>query len=441
MMRANGFTRNRATSRAACGLAYGGSANATSYCPGWSSSANLRASTRCTAVRSSTLRSVMLALSDDNASRWISTKSALTAPRESASKPSAPEPANRSSTRAPRNGRWRMENHASRTRSPVGRTVSPAGVFKRRPLNSPAMIRTIPTPAPPRMRNSECGMRNVKVSVVQRADFQGNSAFHIPHSALSNTGRHGRHPCLQRGPPLPLVALQPERDIQPLREPLVGDRVCPLKRNRRERPRGVVQGEAQVVRPDAARAHRAGLPHAEDRGRIARTARLEVADQLLQLVAHETQRQLEVDPLGGHQVVGAQKLARDGEKRNTERVVALPADGEARRHGVTAVLLEMVPDPVQRGVQIEARHAPPRAPPHFAPLFPTDEKRGPPVTLHQAGRDNPDHPGVPRVGGAHQGAVLRPQHALRQLHRLVEDTRSEERRVGKECRSRWSPYH
>src|SRR2546426_8554937 len=27
------------------------------------------------------------------------------------------------------------------------------------------------------------------------------------------------------------------------------------------------------------------------------------------------------------------------------------------------------------------------------------------------------------------------------LTRLMEKTRSEERRVGKECRSRWSPYH
>ena len=26
-------------------------------------------------------------------------------------------------------------------------------------------------------------------------------------------------------------------------------------------------------------------------------------------------------------------------------------------------------------------------------------------------------------------------------HHTIEDTRSEERRVGKECRSRWSPYH
>src|SRR5260221_8125152 len=28
-----------------------------------------------------------------------------------------------------------------------------------------------------------------------------------------------------------------------------------------------------------------------------------------------------------------------------------------------------------------------------------------------------------------------------ELARLMKDTRSEERRVGKECRSRWSPYH
>src|SRR6266545_2557792 len=30
---------------------------------------------------------------------------------------------------------------------------------------------------------------------------------------------------------------------------------------------------------------------------------------------------------------------------------------------------------------------------------------------------------------------------FRLLHHLVEHSRSEERRVGKECRSRWSPYH
>ena len=30
---------------------------------------------------------------------------------------------------------------------------------------------------------------------------------------------------------------------------------------------------------------------------------------------------------------------------------------------------------------------------------------------------------------------------LRQVHPLSAPPRSEERRVGKECRSRWSPYH
>src|SRR5213594_1568497 len=389
MMRANGFTRNRATSRAACPVAYGGSANATSYWPECSCSANLRASTRWTTVRSSTLRRVMLALSDDNASRWISTKSALTAPRESASRPSAPEPANRSRTRAPRSGRWRMENHASRTRSPVGRTASPAGVFKRRPLNSPAIIRTIPCPPPPLpVRSAECGMS-------KRASRGQRPSNSIPHSALSSTRRHRRHPRLQRRPPLPLVALQPEGDVQPLREPMVGDRVGPLERDRGEHPRRVVQGEAQVVRPDTPRADRARLAHAEHRRRIARTAWLEVANQLLQLVAHEAQRQLQVHPLRGHQVVGVQKLTRDGEKRNTERVVALAADGEPRRHGVAAVLLEMVPDAMQRSVQVEARDAPPRAPPHLAPLLPADEECGPPIALHQPRGDDPDHPRVP----------------------------------------------
>ena len=34
-----------------------------------------------------------------------------------------------------------------------------------------------------------------------------------------------------------------------------------------------------------------------------------------------------------------------------------------------------------------------------------------------------------------------PDSALRLLDTMEETNRSEERRVGKECRSRWSPYH
>src|SRR2546425_688847 len=39
----------------------------------------------------------------------------------------------------------------------------------------------------------------------------------------------------------------------------------------------------------------------------------------------------------------------------------------------------------------------------------------------------------------HRHAAARHTVARRDL--LVQDDRSEERRVGKECRSRWSPYH
>src|SRR6266566_3259461 len=349
-MRANALRRNMATRRAASCPAYGGSANATSYWPGCSRSAKRSASARWIAARSSTLSVFTLALSVARANRCSSTKSALTAPRDSASNPSAPEPANRSSTRAPRIERCRIENHASRTRSAVGRTLSVAGVLRRRPLNSPAMMRIMPTPTAFPSRNAEGGTRNRKGSVC--------SAFRVPRSCAR---RHRRHPRLQCGPPLPLVALQPERHVQPLGEPLIGNRVGPLERDGRQRTRLVVQREAQVVRADPARAYGAGTAHPEHGRRIAGAARLEIADQLLQLVAHEAQWQLQVHPLRRHQVVGAQKLACDAEKRNTKRLVALPADREARRHGVPAVFLEMGRPALQRGVEVEARDAPARA--------------------------------------------------------------------------------
>src|SRR2546425_11696440 len=36
---------------------------------------------------------------------------------------------------------------------------------------------------------------------------------------------------------------------------------------------------------------------------------------------------------------------------------------------------------------------------------------------------------------------MAPLHRVGQVRRVCRDARSEERRVGKECRSRWSPYH
>ena len=41
-----------------------------------------------------------------------------------------------------------------------------------------------------------------------------------------------------------------------------------------------------------------------------------------------------------------------------------------------------------------------------------------------------------------QGAIFCVLHSqARELEVIPQDLRSEERRVGKECRSRWSPYH
>src|SRR5256885_8756567 len=45
---------------------------------------------------------------------------------------------------------------------------------------------------------------------------------------------------------------------------------------------------------------------------------------------------------------------------------------------------------------------------------------------------------VAGVGHDHEARALDP---VRQLLLRLERDRSEERRVGKECRSRWSPYH
>ena len=48
----------------------------------------------------------------------------------------------------------------------------------------------------------------------------------------------------------------------------------------------------------------------------------------------------------------------------------------------------------------------------------------------------------PNCSTAQLVIALKPLHDLFKIKRIVVSTyRSEERRVGKECRSRWSPYH
>ena len=84
-----------------------------------------------------------------HASRSRSTKTQREAPRESASRPIAPEPANRSSTRAPSTGPDEA-NAASRTRSPVGRVTTPFGAAIPCPLREPATILNVGVSEAPR---------------------------------------------------------------------------------------------------------------------------------------------------------------------------------------------------------------------------------------------------------------------------------------------------
>ena len=72
----------------------------------------------------------------------VSSSVAVAAPREQASKPRAPLPANKSSTCVPRMCGASQLNSVSRTRSGVGRMAATWGKRKRRPRQIPAMMRT-----------------------------------------------------------------------------------------------------------------------------------------------------------------------------------------------------------------------------------------------------------------------------------------------------------
>jgi hypothetical protein len=73
-----------------------------------------------------------------------STRTAEAAPRDTASIPSAPVPANRSSTLAPSTRSPSTPNSASLTRSLVGLVSRPGTARSRRPPRRPPTTRTLP---------------------------------------------------------------------------------------------------------------------------------------------------------------------------------------------------------------------------------------------------------------------------------------------------------
>src|SRR5512145_1348944 len=162
-----------------------------------------------------------------------------------------------------------------------------------------------------------------------------------------------------------------------------------------------------MVRADAARADRARVPHAEHGRRIPRPARLEMPHQTLELRADLVQRQLEIDPLARREVLGREKLPRNAEERTAKLVEPVTPDGEAGRHRMAAVFLEVHTDAMEGAVEVKARNASSRAAPQLTARFPPDQERRPAVTLDETRSHDADHAGMPRVGGKHDGGVVR----------------------------------
>src|SRR5690349_5492984 len=145
-----------------------------------------------------------------------------------------------------------------------------------------------------------------------------------------------------------------------------------------------------MVAADAARPDGPRVAHAEHGRRVARAARLEMANQPLQLLTHGRERHLEVDALSGREVVGREPRRGDGEKCAAKAVELVAADREPRGHRVTAVLLEVRTALVQRAVKIESGNAAPRAAAELPSLIPADQKRRAAVALHEPRGDDPD---------------------------------------------------
>ena len=129
------------------------------------------------------------------ASGSVSTKVADAAPRDSASNPSAPLPANKSATRKPSNVPRRLasiENKVSRTRSVVGRVSSPRGASIVRPRHLPAMI----------LISGTCGTSRARIGRLRRhlpAPGRPVSGVHKPYESAA---RPAAPSTLELGEPL-----------------------------------------------------------------------------------------------------------------------------------------------------------------------------------------------------------------------------------------------
>ena len=120
----------------------GGSINTTSQF--FDSSGACKASPQKTEARSVAPSCSISWFNDRQPRALLSTKRQLLAPRDSASNPKAPEPANRSTHDAPLMAGVSQLNRVSRTRSDVGRRPSQSDTGSLRPRHWPPIMRTWP---------------------------------------------------------------------------------------------------------------------------------------------------------------------------------------------------------------------------------------------------------------------------------------------------------
>src|SRR5262249_42483190 len=120
---------------------------------------------------------IRAALSDD------SMKVTCSAPRDRASTPIAPDPAQTSAKRASSIRGARMLKSVSRKRSEVGRTLNPSSVFNRRPLYIPAMTRI-----------SRSGVGSGEWGVGSGKFLPSHSPLPTPYSLLFVSIRMGQAP-------------------------------------------------------------------------------------------------------------------------------------------------------------------------------------------------------------------------------------------------------
>ena len=157
-------------------LSYGGSRKMMSNLPLCVPSAASE-SPQTTCAFSSRWHSARFSRTSLTASARLSTKSALFAPRESASMPSCPVPAKRSSTRASSTSNWIQLKILSLTLSVVGRVSMPLSSPSRRPRAEPVMTLMFIPPQRPKE-----GAMNSLVSIIREVPFIFNRVLDIfPH--------------------------------------------------------------------------------------------------------------------------------------------------------------------------------------------------------------------------------------------------------------------